>query len=120
MSRSTPRAGPDPPVRGALPAHLPRVEWIVDVETKFCPCCKGALRRIGEDVSERLDVVPAQFRVLVVRRPKYACRSCEDGVVQAPAPARLIEGGLPSDATVSPMCSSPNTPIIFRSIAKRR
>ena len=45
--------------------------------------------------------MPAQLRVLVVRRPKYACRSCEDVVVQAPAPARLIEGGLPTDAAVA-------------------
>ncbi len=52
-------------------------------------------------MAERLDVVPAAFRVLVVRRPKYACRSCEDVVVQAPAPARLIEGGLPTEATVA-------------------
>jgi len=42
--------------------------------------------------AERLDIVPAQFRVAVVRRPKYACRSCEDVVVQAAAPTRLIEG----------------------------
>ena len=87
--------------RGALPAHLPRIEMLVDVEDKTCPCCKGALHRIGEDVSEKLDVVPAQFRVLVVRRPKYACRGCEDVVVQSPAPARLIEGGLPTEATVA-------------------
>jgi len=87
--------------RGALPAHLPRFESLVDVEDKTCPCCKGALHRIGEDVSEKLDVVPAQFRVLVVRRPKYACRACEDVVVQSPAPARLIEGGLPTEATVA-------------------
>ena len=87
--------------RGALPAHLPRIETLVDVEDKTCPCCKGALHRIGEDVSEKLDVVPAQFRVLVVRRPKYACRACESVVVQSPAPARLIEGGLPTEATVA-------------------
>jgi transposase len=87
--------------RGALPAHLPRIETVVDIEDKACPCCKGALHRIGEDVSERLDVVPAQFRVLVTRRPKYACRACEGAVVQAPAPARLIEGGLPTEATVA-------------------
>lgn len=87
--------------RGALPAHLPRIESVVDVESTTCPCCSGALHRIGEDVAERLDVVPTQFRVLVVRRPKYACRSCEDVVVQAPAPARLIEGGLPTEATVA-------------------
>jgi transposase len=71
------------------------------VESRTCPCCSGTLHRIGEDVSERLDIVPAQLRVLVVRRPKYACRSCEDVVVQAPAPARLIEGGLPTDAAVA-------------------
>ena len=52
-------------------------------------------------MSEKLDVVPAQFRVLVVRRPKYACRGCEDVVVQSPAPARIIEGGLPTEATVA-------------------
>lgn len=87
--------------RGALPAHLPRIETNVDIEDKACPCCKGALHRIGEDVSERLDVVPAQFRVLVTRRPKYACRACEGAIVQAPAPAQLIEGGLPTEATVA-------------------
>src|SRR5512139_349123 len=87
--------------RGALPAHLPRIETVVDIEDKACPCCKGVLHQIGEDVSERLDVVPAQFRVLVTRRPKYACRACEGAVVQAPAPARLIEGGLPTEATVA-------------------
>ncbi|NLF29300.1 MAG: IS66 family transposase [Planctomycetes bacterium] len=87
--------------RGALPAHLPRVETVVDVETSVCPCCGGTLHRIGEDVSERLDIIPAQFRVLVVRRPRYGCRTCQDVVVQAPAPARLIEGGLPTEATVA-------------------
>ena len=87
--------------RGALPAHLPRIETIVDIDDKTCPCCMSELHRIGEDVSERLDVIPAQFRVLVTRRPKYACRACEEGVAQAPAPARLIEGGLPTEATVA-------------------
>src|SRR6266576_6179470 len=87
--------------RGALPAHLPRIEIVVDIDDKTCPCCRGELHRIGEDKSERLDMVPAQFRVLVTRRPKYACRSCEDGGMQAPAPARLIEGGLPTEATVA-------------------
>lgn len=52
-------------------------------------------------MSERLDVVPAQVRVLVIRRPRYACRTCEDAFAQAPAPARLIEGGLPTDALVA-------------------
>lgn len=87
--------------RGALPEHLPRIETVVDVEDKACPCCARALHLIGEDRAERLDIVPAQLRVLVVRRPKYACRACEDIVVQAPAPARLIEGGIPTEATVA-------------------
>jgi transposase len=87
--------------RGALPVHLPRIEMVVDIEDHACPCCHHALHRIGEDVSERLDIVPAQLRVLVVRRPKYACRACEEVVVQAAAPARLIEGGLPTDAAVA-------------------
>ena len=87
--------------RGALPVHLARIETVVDVESRICPCCAGNLHRIGEDVGERLDIVPAQFRVLVVRRPKYGCRVCQEVVVQAPAPARLIEGGLPTEATVA-------------------
>lgn len=56
---------------------------------------------IGEDTSERLDIIPAQFRVIVTRRPKYACGSCESGVVQAPAVSHLIESSLPTEATVA-------------------
>lgn len=87
--------------RGKLPAHLPRIEHIVDVADKSCPCCAKPLHMIGEDVSERLDVIPLQYRVLVTRRPKYACRACTDGVVQAPAPPRLVEGGLPTEALIA-------------------
>lgn len=87
--------------RGSLPAHLPRIETIIDIEDKTCPHCSGGLHLIGEDRAERLDIVPAQLRVLVVRRPKYACRACEDVVVQALAPGRLIEGGMPTEATVA-------------------
>jgi transposase len=87
--------------RGSLPAHLPRIEMVVDIEDRTCPCCGEPLHRIGQDTGERLDIVPAQLRVLVVRRPKYGCRACENVVVQAPAPARLIEGGLPTEATVA-------------------
>ena len=87
--------------RGLLPEHLPRIETIIDLEDKACPCCSGVLHLIGEDRAERLDIIPAQLRVLVVRRPKYACRACEDVVVQAPAPARLIEGGIPTEAMIA-------------------
>lgn len=87
--------------RGALPAHLERIEQVIDVEDDACPCCGGALHPIGEDVTERLDVVPTTFRVLVTRRPRYGCRSCESAVVQAPAPARIVEGGIPTEALIA-------------------
>ena len=87
--------------RGSLPAHLPRIEQVIDIPDKVCPCCRGMLHVMGEDRSERLDIVPAQFRVIAIRRPKYACRSCEEVVMQAPAPARLVEGGIPTEATVA-------------------
>ena len=87
--------------RGSLPAHLERIEQVVDIDDKACPCCGGALHQIGEDVAERLDVVPTTFRVLVTRRPRYGCRSCESAVVQAPAPARIVEGGIPTEALIA-------------------
>jgi transposase len=87
--------------RGSLPAHLERIEQIVDIEDKACPCCGGGLHQIGEDVAERLDVVPTTFRVLVTRRPRYGCRSCESAVVQAAAPARIVEGGIPTEALIA-------------------
>jgi transposase len=88
--------------------HLPHEEVVIEPESKTCPCCGGELHAIGEDVSKRLDKVPAKVRVIVTRRPKYACRTCEKtgadevaGIIQAPAPARLVEGGLPTEAFVA-------------------
>ena len=87
--------------RGALPAHLPRVDVTIEPEDTNCPCCRAPMHVIGEETSQRLDVIPAQFRVIVTHRPKYACRACEEAVVQAPAPERLIKGGLPTEAMVA-------------------
>jgi transposase len=87
--------------RGRLPAHLPRIEQVLLPESTACPCCRGAMVEIGCDTAERLDVQPVQFRVLVTKRPKLACRACEGVVVQASAPARLIEGGMPTEAAVA-------------------
>jgi len=81
----------------ALPAHLPRAEMTLLLETPR----RGAMTVIGTDSSERLDVVPAQYRVLVTHCPKLACRSCEGSIVQSPAPPRLIEGGIPTEALVA-------------------
>jgi transposase len=87
--------------RGRLPAHLPRIEQVLAPEATACPCCQGPLVEIGVDAAERLDVIPAQFRVVVTKRPKLACRACPGVVLQAAAPARLIEGGMPTEATVA-------------------
>ena len=86
---------------GHLPEHLPRIEQVIEPESTLCPCGCGEMVRIGEDRAERLDIVPAQLRVIVTVRPKYACRTCEGGVTQAPTPARLIEGALPTEGAIA-------------------
>lgn len=86
---------------GALPKHLPRCEQVIEPETTVCPCCQGVLHRIGQDVSEVLDVIPAILRVLRMIRPKYACRGCEGAVVQAKVLPRLIENSMASTALVA-------------------
>jgi transposase len=87
--------------RGALPRHLPRVHVTIAPEDTNCPCCRTPMHVIGEEESERLDVIPAQFHVIVTHRPIYGCRGCEEAPVQAPAPERLIKGGLPTEAMVA-------------------
>jgi transposase len=82
------RAGRQP-----LPEHLERIE--VRHEPKSCTCeqCQGALVKIGEDITEQLDVEPARFFVVRHVYPKYACRSCE--TIQAePAVPSIIDGGM--------------------------
>ena len=86
--------------RGALPAHLPRIHKTVAPADTNCPCCKKPMHVIGEETSERLDVIPAQYRVIVTHRPRLACRACER-IVEAPAPEHLIKSGLPTEAMVA-------------------
>ncbi len=86
---------------GHLSAHLPRVFDVIEPESTLCPCGCGEMAKIGEDRTERLDVVPAKLRVIVTVRPKYACRKCEEGVTQAPAPAHLIKGALPTEGMIA-------------------
>src|SRR5450756_995773 len=87
--------------RGSLPAHLPRIHVTLAPESTVCPCCHGVMHVIVEDTAERLDVIPAQYRVIVTHRPQYGCRACEAAPIQAPAPERLIKGGLPTEAMVA-------------------
>jgi transposase len=102
-ARSRGRAAREPSRRniGRLPDHLERIERVIEPESLDCPCGCGEMVKIGDDRTERLDCVPAKLRVIVTVRPKYACRTCEAGVTQAPAPAHLIEGGLPTEALIA-------------------
>ncbi|MBU4569361.1 MAG: IS66 family transposase zinc-finger binding domain-containing protein, partial [Alphaproteobacteria bacterium] len=107
-ARSRGRSAREPSRRniGRLPDHLERIERVIEPESLECPCGCGEMVRIGEDRTERLDCVPAQLRVIVTVRPKYACRTCAQGVMQAPAPAHLIEGGLPTEALIAQLLVS--------------
>ena len=77
-----------------LPAHLRREVRTHFPEHSTCPCCSGELRKLGEDVSEMLEYMPASFFVIRHVRPKMSCRKCST-VVQAAAPERVLDRGLP-------------------------
>ena len=88
-----PQAPANKPVRKPLPAHLPR-ETVIHAPDSACPDCGTTMRRIGEDVSEMLEYVPARFKVIRQVRPKLSCACCQR-IVQLPAPIRPIDRGLP-------------------------
>jgi transposase len=98
---ATDRSDRPTPIR-SLPAHLPREERRIEpaAGTCTCPDCGGALRPLGEDSDEMLDVLPVQWRVMRTVRPKYSCRACEK-IVQAPAPPKAIEGGKATFGTLA-------------------
>jgi transposase len=88
------------PARKPLPEDLPR-EVVTHLPAhNCCPDCAGALRQFGEDVSEQLERIPATYKVIRHVRPKFACAGCER-VVEAPAPARPIDRGLPGPALLA-------------------
>tara|TARA_R110001592_G_scaffold56796_1_gene172886 strand:+ start:987 stop:2657 length:1671 start_codon:yes stop_codon:yes gene_type:complete len=90
----------------ALPQSLPRVERVIEPESIACPCGCGDMVKIGEDRSERLDYIPASYQVIVSIRPKYACPKGRSGVVQAKAPAHLLEGSWPTEALLAQIAVS--------------
>jgi transposase len=85
------------PKREALPAHLPRVDQRIEPEDTHCPTpeCRQPMVRVGEDVSERLDIVPAQFFVQRQIRGKWACKCCQL-LVQEPAAPQVFDNALPT------------------------
>lgn len=90
----------------ALPKSLPRVEQVIEPDSIACPCGCGNMVRIGEDRTERLDHIPARYQVIVTIRPKYACPKGRTGVVQARAPAHLLEGSWPTEALLAQIAVS--------------
>ena len=76
--------------RHPLPEHLETETVTIEPEEKVCPCCGKPLERIGEEVSEEIDLIPAKLIRRRTVRPKYACRCGEAGVKIAPLPPRLI------------------------------
>src|ERR1700736_6278931 len=76
------------PVRAPLPAHLPR-ERVVIPAPCACPVCGGRLAKLGEDITETLEIVPRQWKVIQTVREKFTCRSCEK-ITQPPAPFHVI------------------------------
>ncbi|HJN51894.1 MAG: IS66 family transposase [Pseudomonadales bacterium] len=89
--------------RKPLPEHLPRIEVIHDLDEadKVCVTDGHALHKIGEEVSEQLEIVPAKFRVIRNIRIKYGCRACETGVKTAPLPAQLIPKSMATASLLS-------------------
>jgi transposase len=91
------------PGRGKLPAHLPRVERVLECTREECHCgqCGKEKKLIGWDVTETLDLKPLEFFVVQTKRAKYACTECPDeGVQQPPVPSRIIDRGMCEDRVV--------------------
>ncbi|WP_292295118.1 IS66 family transposase zinc-finger binding domain-containing protein, partial [Marivita sp.] len=84
-----------------LPEGLPRIERVIGPDSTVCPCGCGDMVKIGEDRSQQLDVIPAQYQVVVTVRPKYACPKGRTGVIQAKAPAHLLENSWPTEALLA-------------------
>ena len=99
--------------RKPLPTDLPRERVIHDIadEDKFCACCDNALHQMGEDVSEKLEFIPAQVKVVEHVRPKYACKACEENgtsnqIKQAPMPSAIIPKGYATPSLLAQVITS--------------
>ena len=79
------------PMRGPLPAHLPRERVVLPSPTS-CPCCGGKLAKLGETITETLESIPRTYKVIQTVREKFSCRSCET-ISQPPAPFHPIARG---------------------------
>jgi transposase len=120
-----PATEPEAPARRRdLPDHLPHRDLTIEPadlgqDRAACRCCGGALHAAGETVSRMLDYVPAQVRVLRIRRPKYACRGCGT-LHQAPAPEKAIAKGMATPALLASRASGACADGVRRSKASPR
>lgn len=99
------------PTRQALPKDLPRERIVHDIEDKTCRCCGHDLHQMGEDITEKLDFVPAKVKVIEHVRPKYSCRHCEKqetevAIQQASMPAMPIKKGIATSSLLSQLIVS--------------
>ena len=111
------------PGRQSLPAELPRVERVIACTAEQCVCggCGRETTVIGYEESEQLDVEPAKYFVVVTKREKRACKSCEErGVQAAPLPPRIIEKSLVSDRVVIDVNDHPNPSFFERMNSGRK
>ena len=92
------------PARRPLPENLPR-ERVIYPAPSACPCCGGFLRKIGEDVTETLELIPRQWKVIQHVREKFSCRSCES-ITQPPAPSHPIARGRAGPGLLAPILFS--------------
>ena len=99
------------PTRQSLPKDLPRERIVHDIDNKQCDCCGGELHKMGEDVSEKLEFIPAQVKVIEHVRPKYSCRHCEKTqtrveIKQAPVPPSPVPKGIATASLLSQIITS--------------
>jgi transposase len=99
--------------RKQLPKDLPRTRVVHDIDDadKFCGCCDSELHKIGEDISEKLEFIPAKVSVVEHVRPKYACKSCEQSgtsnqIKQAPVPPSVIPKGYATPSLLAQIITS--------------
>ncbi|WP_027672664.1 IS66 family transposase zinc-finger binding domain-containing protein, partial [Rheinheimera baltica] len=102
---------PAKPRRPRIAAELPRVEVVHDITDKTCACCGHALHRMGEEVSEQIEFIPAQIRVIKNVRPKYSCRVCENkgttvAIQIADVPSAIIPKSMATPSLLAQIISS--------------
>lgn len=112
-SETTPPKTKEKPKRKPLPKHLPRVQVFHDIDEadKECDCCGHQLQKMGEDISEKLEFIPAKVRVIENIRLKYSCQHCEkhgtqSNIKQAPVPSSPIPKGYATPSLLSQIITS--------------